>query len=141
MLNKEVLRRILSALVIAPNGASVTVRLAKAVFVPSADLVLADITEADYTGYLPQMCAEVGVAWDDDDGNAVHSFAGAHFQPTGSVITNTIFGYVTTWAPDAGAVEVVEQVLFPVPIPMESVADAIDVIPLLKIGQPHPLGA
>lgn len=116
----------------------VTVKLIKVAFTPGDTVVIADLTEADYTGYAAQVAAEVGVAWDDNAGNAVISYEGLHFQPTGSAITNTIYGWVATpGITIGGGTPIVAMGLFDPPRAMEKVADAIDFAPLFKLGQPH----
>lgn len=105
---------------------------------PTPDMVFADFTEADYTGYADIDVVAVPVAWDEANGDAALSFEGCHFQPTGSATTNTIYGYymITGLAAFGGADSVLKAERFPAPIPMLGTMDAIDMVPILRIGQP-----
>lgn len=116
------------------DGASV--RLIKAPFVPAPNLVLADLTTADYTGYVNVSPAVAGVIWDNDSGDAVLSLESAHFQPTGSATPNDIYGWVCYGGAGAFAGLIIAMGVFDEPIPMNGVADAIDVIVRIAIGQP-----
>jgi len=99
------------------------------------DMIKADFTEADYTGYAALDADVVGpVTWDDAAGNAVQSFEGVHFQPSGTAVTNVIVG----WFLFLEAGELLGAEKFPVPISMAGTADAIDFAPVHKIGQPIP---
>jgi len=139
MMNRGALVKILEEQVAATKPLqSIVVSLIQEPFALSPTMTPADYLEADYTGYAALTVAEAGVGWDDDDGNAVHSFAGCHFQPTGSGVTNNIFGWIainlnafagTTFFIVAGEV-------FPEPIPMGGITDAIDFVPVVKLGQP-----
>lgn len=117
----------------------VTIHLIAAPFTPTPNAVVADFTEADYTGYAAVNVTEAGpVAWDDELLNGVQSFGAAHFQPTGTTVTNTIYGYwVTMNVLTGGSVtELVDVMTLKEPVPLLSTADALDIVYLFKVGAP-----
>ena len=98
-------------------------------------LTTADLEKADYSGYVIKDVDIVGVEWDDEAGNAVLSLTGVHFQPTGSTVPNVIVGWYLQLDNGAGG-DLLAVHKFPVPINLASNADAIDLAPYYKIGQP-----
>lgn len=135
MISLPALRAILASTVALFSGETVSVHLFKNDLTPGPDVVPGDFTEADFTGYGADTVLFTGTTWDDDNQNAVLSFDSAHFQASGSIITNTIYGYwVETTATELPGVLIWER--FDPPIAIASAADAIDVVPLLKIGLP-----
>lgn len=138
----QALREMLFALVAGDYFTDgLQIHLYKEPVVLSSGMTEADFTEANYTGYAVVTADLAGTAWDDVAGNAVLSFEGVHFQPSGSAVGNTIYGWYATM--DAiDATEIVRAVEFPAPISMLSVADAIDVSPRIGLGLPtEPIGA
>jgi len=98
MMSTAALRAILQRLDDTDAWLLFSVRLLKAPITPGPNITPADLDpiEADYTGYVRAAPLAVGVAWDDEQNNAVLSLAGVHFQPTGSAATNAIYGYWVT---------------------------------------------
>lgn len=116
----------------------VTVHLFKAPVTLAPGMVAADFDEADFTGYAATDVTKLGVAWDNVNGDAVLSYDGVHFQPTDSVTPNTIYGYYITTGVAAfgGAGSLLRAEVFDVPVPMLGTMDALDLAPVLKLGQP-----
>jgi len=115
------------------------IHLIKTPFTPTEDAVIADFDEADYTGYAAQTILPAGtIAWDDAALNAVQSFASAHFQPTASTVTNTIYGYYVTGTVKAPTLDqLIDVFAFDVPVPLLGTADALDIVYEMKIGMPE----
>lgn len=116
----------------------VEVHLIKTPVSLTPSMVTADFDEADFTGYAAISIDQAGAAWDNDEGDAVLSFDGVHFQPTDAVTPNTIYGYYITTdvAAFGGAGSLLRAELFDTPVPMASAADALDFAPVLRVGQP-----
>jgi len=110
---------------------------------PTADMVLADFTEADYTGYSEVAVDTLGVAWDDAGGNARQEYEAALFQPTGTAVPNVIVGWYMVGGgvglPITDLVMAAER--FPVPVTLASAADLVIVQAVLGINQPQGLTA
>lgn len=82
-----------------PIALTPTVKLTKAPFTPTPGSNPATFVEADYTGYGSQPIAAWGPPHLDDQGQArVDSGTLMNFIPTGTTISNTIYGY---WIIDA----------------------------------------
>lgn len=106
------------------NGAKV--KLFKNEKTPSSGDVLADYTEADFTGYVESTAVTWGTPYVDEVGRAVILGDLKTFAATGSGTTNIIYGYYV--------VDSAEEVLlyaekFEEPRDMDETADAIPVIP------------
>jgi hypothetical protein len=114
------------------------IHLIKAPFTPTPNAVVADFDEADYTGYAAIVVDPVGtIAWDDEFLNGVQSFTNAHFQPTGSAVTNTIYGYyVTATVKDLDPDRLIDVIVLPTPVPLLGTMDALDLVYQFKIGPP-----
>lgn len=106
--------------------------------IPTPDMVAGDFVEADYTGYATVDVEEIGVSYDNADGDAERSFTSGHFQPTASTVTNTVYGYYLTTGVAAfgGAGSLLKAERFDAPVPLLGTADAVDVTPVLRVGQP-----
>jgi hypothetical protein len=75
---------------------NVKLGLAAAPFTPTPDLLLASITEANYTSYARQTVAWGG-AYDDGTGNpTVAAVPSLLFQPSDAASPNTIYGHFLT---------------------------------------------
>jgi hypothetical protein len=70
-----------------------TLRLFKADLTLGPNTTLAELTEADYTGYAAKNPILMGTPFDDANGNALQYQASAIFQPTGTTVSNTVFGW------------------------------------------------
>jgi len=96
-------------------------------------VVLGDLTVADYSGY-----AQVDLTWAapsvSDDGNVETQSNQATFRPTGTVITNQIYGY---YVKNAGGDLIGGGTFEGGPLPMES---ALDVIKLTVVARPSLMG-
>jgi len=116
----------------------VTLHLFKSVVVLTPNMVTADFDEADFAGYADVDVVKVGTSWDNVEGDAVLSYESAHFQPTDSVTPNTIYGYYLTTdvAAFGGAGSLLRAELFDTPVPMLGTFDALDVVPVLRLGEP-----
>lgn len=64
-------------------------------FHPNQTSVLADFTEADYTGYTEADPTWGAIYYDTPSGLAIASYP-AVFQPTGTTVANTIYGWYIT---------------------------------------------
>lgn len=101
------------------------------------NMVPTDFVEADFSGYNAAIVTALGPAWDDEGGNAVQSFSAAHFQGTTGVVQNVIFGwYMQATVVATAPFQLIHAELFDSPIAVNGSMDAIDFVPLLKIGQP-----
>lgn len=128
--------RVLDGFAAIPGWESNHVRLYKTDVALSPAMVAADFTEADYTGYVAQEAVPEGAAYDDEMGNARQALEGLTFRPTGTTITNVIYGYYIT-AVFAGSGEVlVAAQSFPEPVTMASALDVLQFFPQYVLGQP-----
>jgi predicted alpha-1,6-mannanase (GH76 family) len=85
--------------------ANAHVHLFKNDYVPTPLSVVGDFTEADYTGYAHQVVASAD--WNSvtlSDGSAGIVGPGLFFNPTGTAVTNVIYGYYITDSTDATVV-------------------------------------
>lgn len=111
-------------------GTTISVHLYKTAVIPTLDSIAADFTEADYTGYAAvAMGGYLLQYWQSQGAAVAWPTTPALFQPTGSAITNTIYGYWMEFTGSPGLFLGAE--LLPTPIPMASVADQIIVGPPL----------
>lgn len=131
------LRSILDGLSTVLGTGDVTIRLIAEPVTLTPDMVVADFTEATFSGYAASVVEPIGLSWDDEAGNAVLSFGGSHFQGTTGAVQNTIYGWWMT-APlgPSQAAQLVQAQLFDAPVPILGSQDAIDLVTTLKIGQP-----
>jgi len=137
MLVTLALRKMLDTSVALINADTIAIKLFQNDLTPGPNTVVGDFVEADFSGYAVVAVNQVGIAWDDDDGNAAQSFDNAHFQGTTGAVTNTIYGWWMTGTIDGvTANQLIQAKRFDTPIPVNGSMDAIDFIPLLKIGMP-----
>lgn len=73
--------------------AAATVHLFKNDFTPTQNNVLGDFTEADYTGYTNQAIGTWGTPYIDFLQRVLIQAPSLQFSPTGSTVTNTVYGY------------------------------------------------
>jgi len=119
------------------GGGTATLHLFKTDIVLTPSLQTSDFTEADYTGYSAGTVTTVGVPWDNPDGDMVLSMTSHHFQPSGSAVGNTIYGWWLAAPAMAGGPPVIVAVekLDP-PVNLNSALDALDLVAVIKLGQP-----
>lgn len=142
MITTQGLRRILN---LATADATkllgeVTIKLYKAAITLGPGMVAADFTEADYTGYVGQTAGVSGAVWDDPSGNGVQSYVGLHFQPSDDAAPNTIFGWYALGKVAPAIGELVWAQEFPEPVTLNNAFDALDFVPVIKIGPPAGAG-
>lgn len=89
-------RKILAAAM--ANVGAWAIKLAKAAFDPDDGLAPEDFTEADYTGYLPQVLTFTGLTAGNPAGKAVAEFTELTFTCGGNETPNDVYGY---WVEDA----------------------------------------
>lgn len=113
-------------------------RLFKSDFTPAPqmDLATLDAIEADYTGYAAVVVDHVGNAWDNDGLEGVMSFQAGHFQPSGGATANTIYGWYLVGQGTGLQDQLLAVELLPMPVEMNDVADAIDIIPTVRLATP-----
>lgn len=116
---------------IAPAVGGVSLRLAKAAFVPSEATTLASLVEADFPGYAAVVGGSGNLTEYIDPITGLRSMnlkepaGGWHFQSTGSPVpSQTIFGWYVT---DAGPASLYAMELFNPPIVIDSAGQGIDV--------------
>lgn len=107
------------------------VHLYKTAVTPTADSVAADFTEADYSGYSAVVITGyAAVAWYSQGAAVAWPTTPAVFQPTSSLITNTIYGF---WLAFTGTpATFMGAELFDTPRPMASTSDQIIIAPPLN---------
>jgi hypothetical protein len=93
------------------------------------DLATLEAAEADYDGYAEIAMVAWGAVYQSPLGAATQS-PQVQFQPTGSVVTNSIGG---AWIETAGGV-LVSIIGFPAPKAMASTLDAIPISEILRFG-------
>jgi len=106
-------------------------------FTPGATTALADFEEANYTGYVFQNAARMGVAYDDGAGQSIIEIAARIFQPTDDAVSNVIFGYYLV----GGAASVFDNELIAAarlnaPVTLAGPTDALVVQPRFALGFP-----
>jgi hypothetical protein len=107
------------------------VHLAAAPFTPSPTLDLTTLTEATYDGYAAKAITGWGAAHVDQYGQVlvIPSIA-IEFTPTGSMISNTIYGY---WIPDTDGNMICCDVFNP-GIILDGVQTTLSFVPGVAIG-------
>lgn len=106
------------------NG--VLIALFKNDFAPNQDSLIADFTEADYTGYARSTAVVWGTPFINVDGVAEMIAPGKQFQPSGTTVANTIYGYYVV---DSGGTDLVYSERFATPVPLAGPLDALPIIP------------
>lgn len=122
------------AIVLYPNVSSIAiinllrtdlidclVQLYKNDVVPTPGVILADLTEADFSGYAEIEVAALLAAYLDPEGGASAQIPTVQFQHNGGATANTVYGFMVTTA--GGALRLVGY--FDAPIPMVASGDAI----------------
>ncbi len=78
--------------------------------------VLADLTEATYTGYARQAIGSWTDAYDSTTGLILITADNKHFTPSDAVAPNTIIGWFVADAVTGGALLAIEPLASPVPL-------------------------
>lgn len=95
--------------------ANAVLKLVKTDFVANVDFDKTTVTEADYTGYAASTIVAFGDVYLDPNGG--YSFQSyKEFQPSGTAVGNTIYGY---YVEDAGG-DVIQVCHFGAPVPMNN---------------------
>jgi hypothetical protein len=97
--------------------------LIKADFTPTPDLVLGGITEADFDGYAKVAAAPFSAVFEGEGDLELVSAASKHWQPTGSVTPNTIYGWFLV---DSGGTILLGTEKFDSPIALNGSGFAFD---------------
>lgn len=97
----------------------------------TADITLADITEANYTGYLRSAIGTWSTAFVDSDGRVSAQADALEFRPTGTAITNVVVGYFYASLVAAGVLLGIE--LLPAPVSMDSPLSMLTIVPKLGL--------
>jgi hypothetical protein len=92
---------------------------------PSPTSVIADFTEADYTGYASQPIPGVGAVGWASQGAAVAYSGPVIFAPTGTAVTNIIYGYYIT---DSGSTHLWGAALLPSPYSMTDPTTILNIV-------------
>lgn len=96
-------------------------------------LLVSQLVEADYDGYAASAVIVWGEPFLDAGGNGLMVGDTKQFHPTGSVVTNDIYGY---WMmPTVATTTPIKAVRFPSPQPMTGVLSAIIVTPTFAAPQ------
>jgi hypothetical protein len=95
------------------------------------DVALADITEADFAGYVRKAMTPLGTPYHSGDNRATQDFAAVNFQSTDNVKPNTIVGYAMVDALTLGNVQAIERL--PAPIQMVAAGDGFTLVPRLEL--------
>jgi len=133
------LSRMLDILLAGDAFLAVTVRLytdTTLVLVPN--MVPGDFTEADFTGYAGQTLVITGpVQAMNAAGDLVDTFPHVNFVPTGSAITNTIYGWWMEGLVDGVGLVVIAAGQLDAPFPVTGPLTPVQIEPRFPLGQPH----
>ena len=100
---------------------------------PSRNSTLADLGEADYTGYAASAAVVWGAPFLNANGDGQVVGGNKQFQPTGTTTTCEVYGY---WLePTAGSTTPVLAVKFSSPVPMTGPLSALIVTPSFTMPQ------
>lgn len=101
--------------------------LCKAPFTPTVNLAIADITEANYSGYARQGLGTTTTTFTGGDGKEYVEFTTLRFQPTDTVTVNTVYGLFLVLASDT--TKLADSDAFTAPIPMSGPSNQITITP------------
>lgn len=128
--------RIMAALNTATWLAAAEVHLFQNNIVVEPTTLLTDLVEADYDGYAAVAIGTVPTLYLGADNNYVAQYAHIAFQPTGSVVSNTVYGYWVEGTFGGAGAKLGWAARFPEPIFVNGIEDAIIVEPRFIFGQP-----
>jgi len=113
----------------------VKVGLFKNDVVPNPNMLLTDLEEADFDGYLLQATALIGTPYDNQAGDSIQALTPKFFQVSGITTPNTIYGWYLIH--DTGGTDFLIAVdRFDTPVPMVDTSDAFYVNPRVMLGPP-----
>jgi len=136
-MQQEALRLLAATIDTAALGASIEIRLFQNDITITNETVLADLDEADYTGYAMQPAEGMGTAYDDAAGNVMVVYPSKVFQPSGTAVGNTVYGWYAVGETDSDWDNLlICAQRFPDPLPMNGPADAAIVQPVIGFNQP-----
>lgn len=131
---KPFLQAIITNLITAVTGdlAGALLHLYKNDYTPNPNTLLADMTEADFSGYVSKVVTWSAVSI-SDDGHPESIGTALEFRPTSSVITNNIYGAYLTTA--GGALRMAWRFASApfLPIAMASTLDVIQLTPRFRV--------
>lgn len=117
----DVIRLALADAGAGPPAITCTVRLFKNDLEIGPSTVLADLTEADFSGYAAKTITALLPTYIDPDGGASAQIATQQFQHNGGVVSNICYGFYVL--EDGGGLILVGK--FDAPVPMATDVDAI----------------
>lgn len=120
--------------------AGATVRLNQANIDITPALLLADMTEANYDGYAPIALTATATAYLSGAGDYVLQYPHAIFQPTGSLVVNTIYGAWVQGVMGGVGERLLWAVQFDEPVSMTGITSVCVVEPRVIFGQPRSNG-
>jgi hypothetical protein len=94
---------------------------------PSPNQVLANITEANYTGYVRQVLGAWGTPYTSIDGHEAMNAPALTFLPSDTVTSNTILGAFIGDASVAGNLLLTDQ--FANPVPLTGPTTSLTIVP------------
>lgn len=97
--------------------------------IPTRDSVLADLDEADFTGYADVNAVAFGTPYYDADGAGIVTAPSHEFVATGSTIANVIYGFYLT---DDPATVLRAAYRFADPVGIGAAGQGVTVVPFLK---------
>lgn len=99
------------------------VGLIKAAVAPSKDTVLADVMEADFTGYAQKAVTAWTAVFDDLSGKPSVRTGSNHWQPTDAVSPNVIYGQILV---DTAGTTLLGVEIFDTPVNLPDANEAFD---------------
>lgn len=131
------LQQLLVLLDVATAYDDCTVHLIKVDFIPAANDVIATYTEADYTGYAALPLGAFAGAFANGNGDLVAEFPHNVFSPTGTAVSNTIFGWWIQGPLGGGSDQLINVRKLDVPVVLNSPLTALVAEPRIPLGQPR----
>lgn len=115
----------------------VSVRLFQNDIMPTPATALTDFTVATYTGYAAQLADPLGFPYDDVQGNVLQEFTQVLFQPTGTAISNVIYGWYAVGGAGTFSGVLLAAKRLDVPVTLASALDALPVSIRIAYNQPQ----
>lgn len=110
------------------------IHLFKNDILPGPGTLVSQLDEADYTGYAASAAINWGAPFINANGQGEVVGPGHQFQPTGTAVANTIYGY---WImPTVASTAPIKIVRFAEPVNLTGPADALIVEPNFTVRQP-----
>ena len=109
---------------------TVKIKLFKSDHTPATGSVIADFTEADYSGYASQDSDPVSVTWDSSaGGKAIFLFTQKTFTRGAGGTTNTIYGYFIQINDHGGTQKLLMAEKFSAPVVLDTNGQYIQITP------------